>query len=318
MTTTKFSTKQYIKKACRNIIEANSEDRILVTVSGGVDSSTTAALIAKTGLKSQPIFIDTGFLRINESEIVTKFFKNNIKIIDKKKLFYNALKNISEPVKKREVFRQLYFKIIKEYVIKNKFSAIAQGTQFHKTKTKRYHNSPTDDFLSLNIKILEPVKGLSKQEIRLVAKQLGLPDEIINRRPFPGPGLLLRFGGRYTKEKLEIIKHVTAIVDAFLLKNKMALKDVYQIFPYLTDESATFIDSNGKGSTASIVLIRALMVEIKRGEILYKPFILPKVIQKKLVNEIMKSNMVSRVCFDMTPKYGVGENVRHGGTIEYF
>ncbi|KND48884.1 MAG: GMP synthase (glutamine-hydrolysing) [Parcubacteria bacterium C7867-005] len=312
----KFDPNLFIKTTCTSLQEFKG-GTVLVTVSGGVDSSTSAALIQEAGIDSKLVFIDTGFLRTNEAESVKRYFGSKLIVLNKSKLFYKALKNCHNSEEKREVFRHLYFKIIKEYVLKNNIPAIVQGTQFHKTSTKRYHNSPTKDFLTLPIKVIEPVRGLSKPQIRLLAKKLGLPDEVVNRRPFPGPGLLIRFGGNYTPRKLDLIRKATGIIDKLIEKDKNKYKRCYQIFPYICEELAPYVNKESRGAKGHIVLIRALEAKDLDGEIIYTPFILPGSTQEEIVGLLMKIDGISRVCFDMTPKLGSGKKVKPGGTIEY-
>jgi GMP synthase (glutamine-hydrolysing) len=310
-----FDPEEYIKDVCNDLSQCEN-GKVFVTVSGGVDSSVSAKLAEKAGLENELIFIDTGFLRINEPKTVKKYLKN-VEVIDAGNLFRKNLKNKITPAEKREVFRKTYFKVIKKYALKNNFSCIVQGTQFHKSGTKRYHNSPTREFLKSRIKVIEPVKGLTKEHIRLIAKKLNLPQEIINRRPFPGPGLLIRFGGEYKKEKLELIKKITYIVDSFVGQHKKDFENCYQIFPYLMDEHVPFVNKFHRGSNGPIVLIRAISDHTIKNNIIYKPFTISIDLQEKLVNKIMALGNISRVCFDSTVKNGFGDKIKSGGTIEY-
>lgn len=312
----RFNSKNYIEGIRRNLKE-NVKGRVLVTLSGGVDSSTSAGLIEKSGLENELLFIDTGFLRVGESVVVKKVFRGRVKILNVSNLFHKNLKHKITPAEKREVFRQTYFRVIKDYALQNNFPYIVQGTQFHKTSTKRYHNSPTQDFLRSGIKVIEPVKGMAKSQIRLIAKNLYLPKEIVNRRPFPGPGLLIRFSGEYQENKLQLIRKITFVVDKFVEQNKKEFENCYQIFPYLTDEYAPFVNKKNKGVVGQIVLIRAITSNIVKNNIIYKPFAIPGHLQHKFVEKIMNLGNISRVCFDSTIKNGFGDKVKYGGTIEY-
>jgi GMP synthase (glutamine-hydrolysing) len=138
------------------------------------------------------------------------------------------------------------------------------------------------------------------------------------RRPFPGPGLLLRFGGEYTMEKLRLIRLATKIVDEFLKKYSKIFVNCYQMFPYLvSDEPVTYINQKGKGNLGKILVIRAVKQKLVTGKIVYEPFAIPMVYRTDLTKQLMNISGIARVCFDHTSKYGAGDKVKPGATIEY-
>lgn len=228
------------------------------------------------------------------------------------------LMSVPEPAKKREIFRQEYFAIIAEYAKEHDLGFIAQGTQLHHTNSKQYHNEPSHDFLSTGITVIEPLAGLTKKDIRVLARFLDVPEETIMRKPFPGPGLLLRFGGSYSPTKLTLIRSLTACVDSFMYEHQSVFQNCYQFFPYLVDGTpVTYVNGEGKGALGSIVLIRSLSQESIDSELSYWPFSLSNEIESQLVAALMKIDGVARVCFDLTPKSSRGSYVAPGGTIEY-
>lgn len=315
----KFDPKGYIKEITNKF--GQIPETVLVAVSGGVDSSVSAAILLKAGLNVRLLFVDTGFLRKNESSEVLSSFneaKLSVDYLDASSEFYSTLKGKKTSKVKREEFRKIYFKIISEYASEHNISHVAQGTQFHNGIAKTYHNCPTDKFLKLGFKSIEPVKTLKKDEIRMLAKELKLPEEIEKRTPFPGPGLLIRFGGEFTKDKLDIIREATFILENFISRNAKEFKDCYQIFPYLSsDDNVTFVDGEGTGSVGPILLIRAIKVEKNGDDLVYRPCSIRQEVLDGLVEKLMLELPVARVCFDLTSKYGYGEGVKAGGTIEY-
>jgi len=317
---TEFDEEKYIAEFCTKVKKSISE-KIVISVSGGVDSTTSAALLKQANVNYEVLLMDTGYMRKNEIREVKSMFSQlgyNLKVLDKKKEFYSALTGISDPKEKRNVFRETYFEIFTKYLIENNIKYIAQGTQFWNNQSKIYHNCPTEMFNRQKLKVIEPVKGLSKNNIRKLAKKLGLPAKVVNRMPFPGPGLLLRFGGEFNLNKLETIQKATFIVDRFIEKHKNYFSECYQIFPYLCDCSPiTYIDKNNEGMLGVIILIRAIKQEIKDNEIKYVPFQIEENLREKLILELMQLKNVGRICFDMTPKIGFGSKVKPGATIEY-
>ncbi len=271
----KFDKKKYIHDFC-NKVKKEINEKVLISVSGGVDSTTSAALLKKSGIDYEVLLMDTGYMRENEIIEVASAFKKsgyNLKILDKKEEFYSVLKGIYDPIKKRNTFREKYFELFTQYLIENNIKFIAQGTQFWSNQAKVYHNCPTKLFEDQKLKVIEPVRGVSKNNIRKLAKELGLPNEIVNRRPFPGPGLLIRFGGDVNSEKLGLIRKSTLIVDKFIEKHKNNFKECYQIFPYLCDCSpVTYINKKSEGALGYILLIRAVSQKSKDNIVEYVPF----------------------------------------------
>jgi GMP synthase (glutamine-hydrolysing) B subunit len=295
--------------------------KVLITVSGGVDSTTTAVLLRAAGADSTHLTIDTGFLREGEPAAPIRNLEAaglRIELIDERQRFHEVMQGKTCGNERRAAFRALYFDILAQYMRAHQIQVMAQGTQFQKIKAKQAHNEPTQHFLDNKFEVVEPVAGLTKSQIRMVASALGVPDNSVQRRPFPGPGLILRFGGEYTREKLELIRSATHIVDTFVQQHKKDFGACYQIFPYLTDgEPVTYVDHSGTGSKGAVLLLRAVHEEPYGGTIVYRPFTVPDRLGRNLVERLMEIPGVARVCWDLTPKFGIGVDVSPGATIEY-
>jgi len=316
----KFNVEEYIESACKRLRSITNKE-ILICVSGGVDSTTSAALVKKAGIRSRLLLIDTGFMRTGELIKVKKMFKKlgfNLILLDKKQYFYSIVKQKNDPIGKREAFRKAYFESLINYMKINNIKYIVQGTQLWNSKSKIYHNCPTENFNKSGFRVIEPVRQLSKNQIRQIAQRINLPQEVVYRKSFPGPGLLIRFGGEYTPEKLFLIRKATKIIDEIVNKYKNNFKNCYQVFPYLCDgSSVTFVNKNEQGDLGCILLVRAVKQIIKMENIEYHPFEIPQNIKTEIVKKLMDINKVARICFDATPKKGTGFCIQHGATIEY-
>jgi GMP synthase (glutamine-hydrolysing) len=211
-----------IKGQLRKII---GNKRAVAAVSGGVDSTTAATLAYKSlGENVIPIMIDTGFLRENETFKVKELLKGvlPLRIIDKSENFIRRLEGKYDAEDKRKTFREIFYSVLREIMEQYGAEYLIQGTiaaDWVETKwgIKTQHNVLTqigiDTERRWGFKVVEPLADLYKNEVRELARILGIPKEIVNRQPFPGPGLLVRVVGRVTREKLEIVRKATSIVE---------------------------------------------------------------------------------------------------------
>ncbi|MCP4762548.1 MAG: glutamine-hydrolyzing GMP synthase [archaeon] len=240
----------WIPTTLEDISEQVGDDGVILGLSGGVDSSVTAALLQRAiGKNVHPIFIDNGLLRKKEAEQVIKLFRDELKFenfhfIDAKDLFLNKLKGVTDPEEKRKIIGFTFIEVFdkKAEEISDKFKNIkwlAQGTIFpdrvesaatSKTsaKIKTHHNTALPE--NMKLKVIEPLKDLYKDEVRKIGLKLGLPEEkVINRQPFPGPGLAVRCLGEITTEKLEILREADWIVQEEI-RNAGLSNNLWQYF----------------------------------------------------------------------------------------
>jgi GMP synthase (glutamine-hydrolysing) len=237
-----FTPASFIDTTVAELKEKLGDDKVILGLSGGVDSSVAAMLLHKAiGANLHCIFVDNGLLRKNEFESVLDSYQHmglNVKGVDAKQRFYNELNNLSDPEKKRKAIGKVFVEVFDdESKLVTDAKWLAQGTIYPdviesisvkgpSATIKSHHNvGGLPDFMKL--KIVEPLRSLFKDEVRRVGKSLGLDENILNRHPFPGPGLAIRILGEVTEAKVKILQEVDAIfIDG--LKASNLYKDVWQ------------------------------------------------------------------------------------------
>ncbi|OIP59275.1 MAG: glutamine-hydrolyzing GMP synthase [Nitrospirae bacterium CG_4_10_14_0_8_um_filter_41_23] len=223
-----WNMKSFIETAKKEIKEKVGNKKVVCGISGGVDSTVTAVLVHKSiGEQLTCIFVDNGVLREGEAkkveETLRKHFHMNINFIDASKRFLNKLKGVTDPEKKRKIIGNEFIKVFEEEAKKIKgVEFLAQGTLYPDviesvpfkgpSATIKSHHNVGGLLKKMRLKLIEPLRELFKDEIRVLGKELELPDEIINRQPFPGPGLAIRVIGEVTRERCYILRKADAIV----------------------------------------------------------------------------------------------------------
>jgi len=298
--------KKFIEEKISEIKKLVGIEKVVSALSGGVDSAAATVLAHKAiGKNLSAFFIDTGLMRLNEYENVSNSIKDygiKVNLIDAKEEFFSALKGITDPEEKRKAFRNTFYSVFGNVLKQEKASYLVQGTikaDVIETKAgvKTQHN--VLEQIGINpklygLKIIEPLKSLYKDEVRNVAKELGLPKTIYERMPFPGPGLSIRVIGEATKERIDIVRKATYIVE-------QELKDLkpFQAFAVLMDDKATGLKNNER-NYGNIIIIRA--VESKnamRAEPMQIPFNILQKLGKRITSEIPS---IVRVAYEITAK----------------
>ena len=307
-----------LERFVENSIEKISklEGNVLCGVSGGIDSTVTALLIHKAVKKRlKCIFVDNGLLRLNEAKEIEDMFTKNFKVdftkIDTQKQFLSKLKGVIDPEEKRKIIGEEFVKVFTKFAkSKGKFTWLAQGTLYPDviesgvskgpaSVIKTHHNvGGLPDWLDL--KVLEPLRDLYKDEVRKVAKILGVPKSLLMRHPFPGPGLAVRIIGEVTKTKLDITRVASKIVEEEL-QNANIYDKVWQAYAAVGDDKAVGVVGDER-KYGNIVMIRVVdSVDAMTADWTRLPNELIEKISNRITNEIDDVTWVSYVVSSKPP-----------------
>ena len=290
-------------------------DKVICALSGGVDSS-VAALLINRAIKKKLIciMVDTGLMRKNEFKdtyrIFKKKYKLNVKLIDASKLFLKKLKYISDPEKKRKVIGKLFIRVFESEAKKYKnIKFLAQGTLYpdiiesrsstgSKTSKIKSHHNVGGLPKKMNLKIVEPLKELFKDEVRLLGKKLKISSDLINRHPFPGPGLAIRIPGEIDRKKIDILQRVDNQFITYL-KEKKIYKNIWQAFAILLPVKSVGVMGDERTYNYSIALRAVTSVDGMTSDFyMFSKEDLTE-ISKKIISNVKE---VNRVLYDFTSK----------------
>ncbi len=297
----------FISEQVEAIKKQVGDKKVLLALSGGVDSSVVAALLIKAiGQQLICVHVNHGLLRKGEPEQVVEVFRNqmnaNLIYVDAVDRFLDKLAGVADPEKKRKIIGAEFIRVFEEEARKQDgIEFLAQGTIYpdilESDGVKAHHNVgglPED----LQFELVEPVKLLFKDEVRVVGKALGLPDSMVYRQPFPGPGLGVRCLGAITRDRLEAVRESDAILREEFAKNGLEGK-VWQYFTAVPDFKSVGV-KNGARTFAYPVIIRAVnTVDAMTATVEDVPFALLQHITDRITHEV---EGVNRVLFDLTPK----------------
>ena len=305
--TTKELAESFIEEQIEQMRKQIGDKKVLLALSGGVDSSVVAALLIKAvGKQLVCVHVNHGLLRKGEPEQVVEVFQNqmdaNLVYVDATDRFLDKLAGIADSEQKRKIIGAEFIRIFEEEARKlDGIEFLAQGTIYpdilESDGVKAHHNVgglPED----LQFSLVEPLRLLYKDEVRVVGKYLGLPDNMVYRQPFPGPGLGVRCLGAITKERLEAVRESDAILREEFAKNGLEGK-VWQYFTAVPDFKSVGV-SDGKRTFAYPVIIRAVnTVDAMTATVEDIPFELLQHITNRITTEVTN---VNRVLYDLTPK----------------
>ena len=306
--TTPELAQAFIAEKIEEVRAQVGDKNVLLALSGGVDSSVVAALLVKAiGKQLICVHVNHGLMRKGESEQVIDVFRNqldaNLVYVDATDRFLNLLEGVEEPERKRKIIGAVFIRVFEEEARKvgDQVSFLAQGTIYpdilESDGVKAHHNvgGLPDD---LQFELCEPVKLLFKDEVRVIGRELGLPESMVERQPFPGPGLGVRCLGAITRDRLEALREADAILRAEFAQAGLEGK-VWQYFVSVPDFRATGV-RDGKRAYEWPAIIRAVnTVDAMTAEVPELDWVLLKKITTRILAEVPG---ICRVVYDLTPK----------------
>ena len=301
-----------VEKMIKEMKAEVGEGKAVIGLSGGIDSSVATAIAAEAlNDRLTAVFVDHGFMREGEPESIKKAFekfKINLIVADAKKRFMDRLRGVVDPEKKRKIIGEEFIRVFEEEAEQTNAEYFIQGTIYpdriesgfrkHSDKIKTHHNVAGLPSKIKFKKILEPLRDLYKDEVRKVAKMLGLPVEIVNRQPFPGPGLAVRIIGELSEKKVNIAKKADKIVTEELEQHGLN-ECLWQYFAVLTDTKATGVKGDARAYGFVVAVRAAESREAMTAKFAKIPYDILEIISTRITNEIPE---VTRVVYDITHK----------------
>lgn len=302
----------YAKTAIEDIRNRVGDGKVLLALSGGVDSSVLAALLSKAvGNQLTCIFVDHGFMRKNEGDEVEAAFADwdiNFVRVNAKERFMSKLRGVSDPETKRKTIGEEFIRVFEAEAKKiGKVDYLAQGTIYpdiiesgtgDAAVIKSHHNvGGLPDYVDFK-EIIEPLRLLFKDEVRALGRELGLSDVLVNRQPFPGPGLAIRIIGEITDEKLEILQDADWIFREEIAKAGLD-RSINQFFAVLTNNRSVGVMGDGRTYDYTLALRAVETTDFMTAEFSRIPYEVLAVCSSRIVNEVKSIN---RVVYDVTTK----------------
>lgn len=307
-----WSMNNYASTVINKIKEQVKQDRVLLALSGGVDSTVTACLLSKAiGDHLICVFIDHGLLRKDEPKRIKEHYKNlnlNVNYVDASETFLSALEGVEEPEQKRKIIGEKFVEVFNSEAKKyGHIEYLAQGTIYpdliesgsvNGNLIKSHHNVgglPK----SIPFKgVIEPLASLFKDEVRKLGLELGVSEDLITRKPFPGPGLAVRIVGEITKEKIKMVQEADAILDEVIKKRHYKDK-IAQYFAVLTNMKSVGVMGDMRTYNYTIAIRAVTTNDFMTANYVKLPYSVLDEVSRRIVNEV---NNVNRVVYDITNK----------------
>ena len=309
-----FTPSSFVEETIRMLRERIGNERVICALSGGVDSSVTATLLNRAiGTNLICVFVNNGLLRKDEEKEVVRLFgetlRMNLSYVDASSSFLKALKGVKDPERKRKTIGRVFVRIFEEEARRvGHIRYLAQGTLYPDLIESRSYKGPSARIKShhnvgglprrMRLKLIEPLKELFKDEVRRVGRELGLPDYIVERQPFPGPGLAIRIIGEVTEERLELLRNADAIVRDEIEKDS-SFKHIWQSFAILLPIKTVGVMGDER-TYENVIALR--IVESEDGmtaDWARVPYDRLDRIARRIINEVKG---VNRVVYDISSK----------------
>jgi len=309
-----WDMRSFVEASVKRIKEEVGKERVICALSGGVDSSVVAALVHKAiGDRLTCIFVDNGLLRKGEDQEVLSILRDsfhwNLHFVDARGEFLSRLKGIEDPEQKRKVIGELFIKIFEKEAGKlGRVGYLAQGTLYPDVIESVSFKGPSATIKShhnvgglperMHLKLIEPLRELFKDEVRRVGEELGMPDRIVYRQPFPGPGLAVRVLGEVTEERLNVLREADAISQDEIVKAGL-YRDIWQSFAVLLPVRTVGVMGDERTYEHVIALRAVTSLDGMTADWARLPYELLGLIANRIINEVQG---VNRVVYDISSK----------------
>ena len=310
-----WTMSRFIETSVHEIAERVQDANVICALSGGVDSAVVAALINRAiGSQMKAIFVDNGLLRANEVDeirsIFTVDYPIDIHIVDAERLFLNALNGVVDPEEKRKIIGKTFIDVFQKEASRIEDARfLAQGTLYPDViESSSAHGGPSSTIKShhnvggipedMDFELIEPLRFLFKDEVRILGRALGLPESLLERQPFPGPGLAVRIIGDVTREDLYILRNADLIVQQEMSRFD-GFKDVWQSFAVLLPVKSVGVMGDER-TYANVVALRAVTsLDAMTADWVKLPYEILERISSRIINEVKG---VNRVVYDISSK----------------